>query len=162
MVTAIAIAVGVALVLRAAGLLLDKGLGRVPGPGRLPVAVRAGIVAGLVAVAVVVAIAAGAPAWAHRPGRHIPHRLAGLAGTDVRDRLTVFNNNGRVEHWDVSLDQWRTDRFTADGAGTFQNAWNQDAVRRFPGARRALAVHRDARRARRRGLALLVSASGRS
>ncbi len=43
-----------------------------------------------------------------------------------RSRLLVFNNNGRVDHWNVALDAWRADRWHGNGAGTFQNLWNRD------------------------------------
>ena len=58
-------------------------------------------------------------------GEAPPRAEQATAGTDERDRLTVFNNNGRVEHWEVALDQWRADELKGGGAGTFQHAWNR-------------------------------------
>ena len=130
-VTAIALAVAAALVLRASVSCSTRGSAASPGPGRLPVAARAGIVAGLVVVAVVVAIGAGAPAGAHRQVDMFLSSSPASSGPDARDRLTVFNNNGRVEHWNVALDPWRTDRLEGAGAGTFQNAWNRDRSTEF-------------------------------
>ena len=130
-VTAIVVAAVAAVGLRALGLLVDKLLARVPGPGRLPVPARAGIVAALVAVAVVAALGAGAPAWGERQVDTFLSSSPASSGSDERDRLTVFNNNGRVEHWEVALDQWRTDRLKGAGAGTFQNAWNRDRSSAF-------------------------------
>ena len=116
-----------ALALRGLGLLLDRGVRRVPGPERLPFAARAGAAAAAIAVAVVVAIAAGAPAWAERQIDQFldPSPPAG-SSTDRRDRLTVITSNGRVEHWNVALDSWRGDRLKGTGAGTFQNEWNRE------------------------------------
>jgi len=51
--------------------------------------------------------------------------------TDQRQRLTVFNNNGRVDHWKVSLDGYRSDRLKGTGAGTFQNEWNRERPGEF-------------------------------
>ena len=98
-----------------------------PGPGRLPVAARAGAAAVVVAVVVVVALAAGAPAWAERQiEQFLDPSPAAASSTDQRDRLTVFNSNGRVEHWNVALDSWRGDQLKGTGAGTFQNEWNRE------------------------------------
>jgi O-antigen ligase len=125
--SAIVLAVVVALVARAVALLLDRGLARVPGPGRLPVPARVGAVAAAFAAAIVVALAAGAPAWADRQvDLFLSSSPAPASSTDQRARLTVFNNNGRVDHWNVSLDSWRADRLKGSGAGTFQNEWNRD------------------------------------
>lgn len=120
-----------ALALRALGLLLDRGAGRVPGPERLPVAARAGAVVAAAAIVVVVALAAGAPAWAERQIDQFLDPAPASVTTDQRDRLTVITSNGRVEHWNVALDSWRGHRLEGTGAGTFQNEWNRERDTNF-------------------------------
>jgi O-antigen ligase/polysaccharide polymerase Wzy-like membrane protein len=122
----------VAVALRAAGLLLDRGMGVLPSPGRLSAPARAGLVGGLALVAVVVAVAAGAPGWADRQVDTFLNASPQPQGTtDQRQRLTVFNNNGRVDHWKVSLDGYRSDPLKGTGAGTFQNEWNRERPGEF-------------------------------
>lgn len=118
-------AVAASVVLRALALLIDRLLGRAPGPERLPRAARVGIPVALVAVAAAIAVALGAPDYAHR---QVDTFLSASPNdtADVRDRLKIFNNNGRVDHWNVALDAWRADRLHGNGAGTFQNLWNRD------------------------------------
>jgi hypothetical protein len=122
--TALVLSAVAAIVLRALALLLDRGVRRVPGPGRLPVAARAGAVAGVVVLALVVALAAGAPAWAERQVDLFLDAPPVTGSADARDRLRVFNSNGRVDHWKVALNAFRDDRLKGSGAGTFQNEWN--------------------------------------
>lgn len=118
--------VGAAVVLRALTLLIDAGLARAPGPERVPVRVRAGAVAVAVVLAVVVLVAAGAPSYARGQVDRFLNSAPETSSTpDVRQRLTVVNNNGRVAHWRVALDAFRSQPFHGTGAGTFQNEWNQ-------------------------------------
>ena len=122
---ALAIAIGVAVWLRALTLLVDRVLGGVPGPGRLSIPVRAALAAAVVVVAAGVAVAQGVPGWAERQVDTFLSAGSVPSGADQRDRLLVFNNNGRVEHWEVALDAWRAEPLHGAGAGTFQNLWNQ-------------------------------------
>ena len=83
-----------------------------------------GLSAALVAGAVIVALALGAVGYADR---QIDNFLdAAPAAAETRSRLLAFNNNGRVDHWNVALDAWRADRWHGNGAGTYQNLWNRD------------------------------------
>jgi O-antigen ligase len=126
MVRVLAIAVAAAVALRAVALLVDRLLAGAPGPDRLPLPARFGLVVAGLAAAVVVALAAGAPAWANdQVDAFLDASPAPPTSRDVRDRLTVFNNNGRVDHWNISLDDWREARWQGSGAGTFQNSWNE-------------------------------------
>ena len=120
------VAAAAAVVLRVVALLIDRGAAALPGPGRLPVAARAGLVAAALLAAVVVAVGAGAPGWAERQVDTFLSSSPAPAGSDPRDRLGVFNNNGRVGHWEVALDAWRADRLKGTGAGTFENEWNRE------------------------------------
>ena len=87
------------------------GWRRSPGPGRLPVAGARGAAAAVVIAVVVVALAAGAPGLRGPPGStpFLNTTPEQTGSTDQRDRLTVFNNNGRVDHWNVALDSCRAD-----------------------------------------------------
>jgi hypothetical protein len=115
----------VTLGLRAVLVGLDLALRRVPGPSRLPRGVRWGTVAGCAAVVVVVALALGAPGYVHRQADMFLSSSPGPAPSDVRQRLTQFNNNGRVGHWRIALDAFRANPLHGNGAGTFQILWNQ-------------------------------------
>ena len=115
-----------AVALRALALLIDRALESVPGPGRLPLAGRIGIVAVTLFIAVTVAVAAGAPGYAHRQIDAFLNAAPEAAPSDVRQRLTVVSNNGRVAHWRVALDAFRAEPLHGNGAGTFQNLWNRD------------------------------------
>jgi len=120
------LSVGAAIAIRAVALLLDRGVAALPGPGRLPVPARVAAAAAVVIAVVVVALAAGAPAYADRQLDAFLNTTPEQTGsTDQRDRLTVFNNNGRVDHWNVALDSFRADELKGSGAGTFQNEWNR-------------------------------------
>ena len=126
------LSVGAAIAIRAVALLLDRGVAALPGPGRLPVPARVAAAAAVVIAVVVVALAAGAPAYADRQLDAFLNTTPQQSGsTDQRDRLTVFNNNGRVDHWNVALDSFRADELKGSGAGTFQNEWNRDRPAEF-------------------------------
>jgi len=122
---ALAVAVPLALVIRAAGLFLDGLLGRLVervSLSRTVVAVTALVVVLALAGG---AVATGAPGWAERQVDRF------LAGTPTGPpsgaaRLGVIDNNGRVAHWEVALDAWRADPWRGSGAGTFQTLWNRE------------------------------------
>ena len=121
-----------ALVIRAVALLLDRGVAALPGPGRLPVPARVAAAAAVVIAVLVVAVAAGGPAYADRQVHTFLNATpAPLSGNDQRQRLTVFNNNGRVGHWKVSLETFRAHKLEGTGAGTFQNVWNHERPDNF-------------------------------
>lgn len=50
---------------------------------------------------------------------------------DARDRLSDVSNNGRIDHWDVALDNWRSDRLKGSGAGTYELTWARDRPTEF-------------------------------
>ena len=123
--TAIVIAAGAAVLLRAVALGSDALMARAPGPGRIPVPARAGAVAVVLVAAIGIALAGGAPAWAHRQVTTFLDSSPAPIPADQRSRLTVFNNGGRVDHWNVALDAFQASPFHGNGAGTFQNLWNR-------------------------------------
>jgi hypothetical protein len=77
-------------------------------------------------IAATVAIAAGAPGYGHRQFDAFLNSAPEPAQSDVRQRLTVVSNNGRVAHWRVALDAFKAEPLHGNGAGTFQNLWNRD------------------------------------
>ena len=89
-------------------------------------AARVATVAVIVVGGLGVALAAGAPDWAHRQVDTFLDSSPAPLTSDQRSRLRVFNNGGRVAHWNVALDAWRAERLHGSGAGTFQNDWNRD------------------------------------
>ncbi len=143
--SALVLAVVAAVVLRGLALLLDHGVRRLPGPGRLPVAARAGAVAGVVVIALVVALAAGAPAWAERQVDVFLESAPAVqeSSTDQRDRLRVFNSNGRVDHWKVALDSFARRPPEGQRRGHLPERVVPRAARALAGAGRPLAVPRD-------------------
>jgi hypothetical protein len=124
--TAIFIAAAVAMGLRLLAVLLDRAMAGLPGPGRLPVAVRAGGAGVVVLAAIGVALAADTPGWADRQVDTFLHSAPAPVSPDQRSRLTAFQNGGRVAHWNVALDMFRAEKLHGTGAGTFQNHWNRD------------------------------------
>jgi O-antigen ligase len=120
------VAAGAAVWLRALALLIDRLLSGLPGPGVLPRRRRAALAGAAVAVALIAALIAGIPGWAERQADAFLSSAPVDTGPDVRDRLMVVNNNGRVQHWGVSLDSWRDAPLRGSGAGTYQNEWNRE------------------------------------
>ncbi|MEA2310585.1 MAG: hypothetical protein QOE28_553 [Solirubrobacteraceae bacterium] len=119
------LAVALAVALRALGVGLDWVLARAPGPERLPRPARWGAVAGAALVVVVVAVALGAPGYADHQIHNFLSSSPQPATSDVRDRLRVFNNNGRVTHWKVAYHAFKASPFHGSGAGTFENLWSE-------------------------------------
>ena len=82
---------------------------------------------GALAVAAVVGAAA-----VNAPGR-VADRYDGFVERDlpserggVRDRLDDPANNGRIDHWTVSVDAFRRDELHGHGAGTYVHDWARD------------------------------------
>lgn len=48
------------------------------------------------------------------------------AAADTRSRLTDAGNNGRLDHWEVAVDSWRTEPLIGTGAGTYQLLWARE------------------------------------
>lgn len=113
--------VGSGLVLAAVGALTT-----VFGADRLRVPARpakiATIVGGIAAVLVVAAlgVSKGGDAWDRFS------TVEDQTVTGSQSRLTMLNNGSRVEQWRVALDAWKGDRWTGQGAGTFELIYNRE------------------------------------
>jgi hypothetical protein len=108
-----------AALLRAVGLLADRRL------ARLEIAPwsrgRKALLIGAAAAALAVGgIAAGAP---ERIGDQVTEFVEGGTIEHDRERLTQLAANGRIEHWEVAVDQWRSARLVGTGAGTYVDWW---------------------------------------
>lgn len=118
----IACSVG-AIVARAVLLLLDGLLVKARLPRRArPPAQALGVLA--VIAAVVVLVAAGAPGKISDAAHNFLYAPSQSSG-DLRSRLTVVSNNGRTDHWRVSLKGFDRHPLTGTGEGTFANEWNR-------------------------------------
>ncbi len=104
---------------------IDRPLHRIalPAAARRPARIAAALSA--VLVLVVAPLALGAPGYVSRQYDRFVKGTETIA-TDQRDRLLNPGNNGRIDHWRVAMDTWREQPLTGTGAGTYQNAWNQD------------------------------------
>jgi O-antigen ligase len=122
----IGLSVVLALVVRSAGLMLDRRLGSVRVTPRARRAAWAGVAAA--------ALLALAVAWlALDLGDRIQSQYDGFVsgtsvktGGDVRSRLTEPGNNGRLDHWRVALDAFEKEPFLGTGAGTYGITWARD------------------------------------
>lgn len=86
--------------------------------------VTLGIAGAIVAAVLVAGLAAGGPHRLDRAYHRFVHGSS-IQTTDSRDRLTDPGNNGRLKHWRVALDAYRTSPFHGAGAGTYQDWWNR-------------------------------------
>jgi O-antigen ligase len=122
----IGLSVVLALVVRAAGLLLDRRLARVRVTAR---ARRAGWVGGAVAALVALAVCWVAFDLGDRVQRQYDGFVSGTTvktGGDIRQRLTSPGNNGRLDHWRVALDAFEKEPLHGTGAGTYGITWARD------------------------------------
>lgn len=80
------------------------------------------IVGGIAAVLVVAAlgVSKGGDAWDRFS------TVEDQTVTGSQSRLTMLNNGNRVEQWRVALDAWKEDRWTGQGAGTFELIYNRE------------------------------------
>jgi hypothetical protein len=78
------------------------------------------------AALVVVALATDAPRRLDDQRHAFVH--GGVTGPtgDRRHRFSSAGGNGRMEHWNVALDAYRSKPLTGEGAGTFRLAWERD------------------------------------
>jgi O-antigen ligase len=93
---------------------------------RAPLRIRT-FVAGWAAAAVVVAgvlVAVGTPGFVERQYDGFVRGNTAFTA-DPRDRLTNPANNGRLFHWDVSLERFREEPLRGDGAGTYETQWDR-------------------------------------
>jgi O-antigen ligase len=118
----IACALGAAAI-RAVLILLDRRVARMR-PIRPP-ALVAGTVVGLV-VAAIVALAVGAPGYVDRQYERFKGEAPIETGGDLRQRLTQAGPNGRLDYWELALDEFGREEAQGRGAGTFQLAWERE------------------------------------
>ncbi|MFL5843390.1 MAG: O-antigen ligase family protein [Solirubrobacteraceae bacterium] len=78
------------------------------------------VVAGLL-----VALAAGAVGVGASQYDRFVHGTQIQVGQDQRSRLTDPGNNGRLDHWRVSMDGFRAEPVHGTGAGTYPVEWDQ-------------------------------------
>jgi hypothetical protein len=122
----IGLSVLLGLVLRAAGLLLDRRLARVD----VSAGARRGAWAGVAAAALVALVVC----WFSLDlGDRIESQYDGFVhgttiqrGGDIRSRLTDPGNNGRLDHWRVALDAFDREPLHGTGAGTYGITWARD------------------------------------
>ena len=105
---------------------LDPWLGRIPPQPR--VGRRPGIAAvAILAVALIaVGVAFGAPGRIGDQYDHFVHNTIKESG-NPRGRLTSFSNNGRLELWRVSLDEFSAHPLDGSGAGTYARNWARNS-----------------------------------
>jgi hypothetical protein len=124
----IAAAVVAAAVLRALLVrFVDERMDHQAPLGRRP---TLAIGAGVVVVAVAAALLAGAPGRIDHAYDRFVHGER-IDVKDLRDRLTDPGNNGRLAHWRVAMDAYRSDKLKGAGAGTYQVWWNERRDRQF-------------------------------
>jgi hypothetical protein len=120
-----------AVALRLAMLPVDARVGRI----RLAPATRRrltlGLVGALLVVIVVPAIALDAPGWASRQVDEFTEGDYVSSEGDRRDRLASLGNNGRLDHWDVSIQSFEREPLRGSGAGTYPISWAQDRPNNF-------------------------------
>jgi O-Antigen ligase len=80
---------------------------------------------GAFAVAVVIAVAAGLPGWVSDQYDAFVHSAPKAENGDFRVRFTDPSNNGRLNHWEASIDEFREEPLHGGGAGTYEYAWNR-------------------------------------
>lgn len=126
------VVLGIALCTLAAWMLrlavarwLERRVEGIALPPRARRPVRIAATAAALAVLVAVPVASGAPAALERQFDRFMQ--GGVSGStdDQRTRLLNPANNGRVDHWRVALDAWRSDPLRGTGAGTFEVQWYQ-------------------------------------
>jgi len=91
--------------------------------------VKWGMTATTVLVAIGLAFALSLPAALQRQYAGFIDGAAVDADADRRVRLTIPDNNGRVEQWRIALGGFRENPFHGDGAGTFALRWQHERPR---------------------------------
>jgi O-Antigen ligase len=107
-----------------AALVLDRRVEAIEvTPGRRRQGwIAAGVAA---AIAVVIAVAAGLPGWVSDQYDAFVHAAPKSENGDFRVRFTDPSNNGRLEHWRASIDEFKANPLHGGGAGTYEYAWNK-------------------------------------
>jgi O-Antigen ligase len=112
-----------AAVVRALLLPVDTLFIRARLPGRArPFA--GGLAAAAAVAAVVALVAIGVPGKVSDAAHRFLYAPSQSSG-DLRSRLTIISNNGRTDHWKVSLKGFDAHPLTGTGEGTFVNEWNR-------------------------------------
>jgi O-Antigen ligase len=115
--------VAAALVLRAAGLPLDRATLRlrIPTPGR---DLLLGGVGAALLILVVAGVATGAPGLVHDKYDEFTNRAdTGPAGGEAR--LLSVRPESRLALWDAAIDAYHEDEFRGTGAGTYPLTWER-------------------------------------
>ena len=95
---------------------------------RLPEAHRRRVLAagwGTLAVAVIIALVVSSGSIAHAYRGFISAKRPGGQSADLRARLTDPGNDGRIPLWKVAWHRFEAKPALGQGAGTFQNSWNE-------------------------------------
>lgn len=117
--------------LRAALLPLDRRLDRLEIPTRrLRTAWIAAGVAGLTAL-VVVGVAIDAPTKIKHGYESFAETQATSDPSELQNRLTSLNNNGRVVQWELAFDTFADHPLLGTGAGTYGQVWAKEGNGHF-------------------------------
>jgi O-antigen ligase len=117
-----------AAVIRAALLRLDRRATRMRPLDSKILLAGAGVT---LAAVVAVALALDAPDYIDRQYDRFTNEAPIETGGDLRSRLTQAGPNGRLDYWEVAIDEFEREELTGEGAGTFQLAWERE--RPYPG-----------------------------
>ncbi|HEX8066690.1 MAG TPA: O-antigen ligase family protein [Thermoleophilaceae bacterium] len=80
---------------------------------------------GAAILAAVAFLAAGGPGWVGDEYDRFAEGSGATPNTDLRERLTDFGNNGRIDHWRAARRGFAEDRLHGSGAGTYQLLWER-------------------------------------
>jgi O-antigen ligase len=120
-----------AAAVRAVLLPLDGALARIRLPARMRFWVPATVwSAGILLVVVVFFAAHGPREVSHNYDRFVKGNAVVQSG-DLRSRLGDPGNNRRIDQWKVAWKGYQRDSFRGQGAGTYENEWNQHRPVRF-------------------------------
>ena len=76
-------------------------------------------------------VASGAPGWASRQYERFVDGNAIDPSGDQRARLVNVGNNGRLDHWRVSVDAFEEAPLRGTGAGTYERRWARERPTRL-------------------------------
>ena len=111
--------------IRALALPLDTAIARLRLPARMRVWVpTAAWCAGIVLAAAVFFAAHGPREVSHNYDRFVKGNAVVQSG-DLRSRLGDPGNNRRIDQWKVAWKGYHQESFRGNGAGTYENLWNQ-------------------------------------
>lgn len=122
---AVALSVIAAAVLRVLLLGLDSRI-EAWRPPRIGRRARAGLVTAVLLAGVIAAASVDLPSRAQHELQRFTRGGEVSQSGSLRSRLTDPGNNGRLEFWDVSLDQFHGAWIRGAGAGSFSLAWAKE------------------------------------